>query len=72
MSVLKSRWDWLGEVGAIESIKYVYAELYVEILRDSLDLVILEYREIQICDARAIQDIATCIASQVEAFAVAE
>src|SRR5260370_1019757 len=43
------------------------AELDVEILRDAFYAVVLEHGEVQIGDARTDQDIATCIASEVEA-----
>jgi hypothetical protein len=51
----------------IKNIKHLHPELDVELLRNSLDLVILEHREIQIGDTWANQDVAACVASQVEA-----
>ena len=51
----------------IENIKHLHAELYVEVLGDFPDLVVLENREIQIGSARANQDVAASISAKVEA-----
>ena len=50
----------------IENIKHFRAELHVEVLRDSPDLVVLEHGEVQIGDPRTNQDIAARIAAKVE------
>ena len=50
----------------IQDVKDLHAELYVEILRDSLDVVVLEHREVQIGNARAYQDISPGISAQIE------
>ena len=42
----------------IENIKHLHAELYVEVLRDSLDLIVFEHGEVQVCDSRPNQNIA--------------
>src|SRR5260370_31686441 len=55
------------KVGMVHDVKDLHAELDVEILRDAFYAVVLEHGEVQIGDARTDQDIATCIASEVEA-----
>src|SRR5258708_7029328 len=51
----------------IENIKHLHTELYVEVFRDSLDLVVLEHGEVQIGDARTVHDIAARITTKIEA-----
>lgn len=64
VGVVGSRW-W-SKVGMIDNVKDLRAELQVEIFGNSLDAVILEHREVQGCDARADQDVATGVAAEVE------
>src|ERR1700674_348664 len=59
-------WGWRPKVCVIENIKHLHAQLYVEILRDPLDVVVLEHGEIQVGYPGADQDIATGIAPEVE------
>src|SRR5437899_9674626 len=58
---------WRSEVGVVHNVEDLGAELHVEVLRDPLDVVVLEHGEVQIRYARADQDIPTGIASEVEA-----
>ena len=51
----------------IHDIKHLEAKLYIEVLRDALDVVVLEDREVQTCDAWANHDIASGIAAKIEA-----
>src|SRR6266851_9406223 len=55
-----------SEVRMIENIEHLDAELDVEVLGDSLDVVVLENREVQTRNTRADQDIAAGISAQVE------
>ena len=54
------------EVGVIKDIKHLHAELYVEVLRDSLDVVVLENGEIQVRNPGADQDVSARIPAQIE------
>jgi len=51
----------------VENVENLNPELYVEIFRDSPDVVVFEHREIQGCYAWADHDVATCVAAEVEA-----
>src|SRR5229473_5257138 len=55
-----------GEVRMIDDVEYFSSELYVEIFRDSSDVVVLEYREVETGYTRASQAIAAGIAAKVE------
>ena len=59
--------SWRSKVGVIENIKHFRAELDVEIFRYSLDLIILEDREVQVCDSRPNHNIPSRIAAKIEA-----
>ena len=50
----------------IENVEDLSAELHVESLRDSLDVIVLEQREVQRSDARAYQNIASRVSAKVE------
>ena len=54
----------------VQDVKYLGAELHVEVLRDAPDVVVLEDGKIQIGDARADQDVSARIAAEVEALQV--
>jgi hypothetical protein len=54
---------WRGKVRVIENVEHFGSELYVEIFRDSSDVVVLEYREVETHYARADQAIPACISS---------
>src|SRR2546427_2643255 len=58
------------EVGVVHNVEDLGAELHVEVLRDTLDVVVLEHREVQIRDAWADQDVPACIASKIETLQV--
>ena len=49
---VRVRWGggW-GKVGMIENVEDLRAELHIESLRDPLDVIVLEQREVQRCDA---------------------
>ena len=51
----------------IHDVEHLQPELNTEILRNSLDLVVLEYREVEIPDTGTNQNIAARVAAQVEA-----
>src|SRR6266478_1512923 len=57
-----------SKVWMIENVEDLGAELNVESLGNSLNVIILEKREVQRCDAWANQDVAPCIAAKVEAW----
>src|ERR1700730_7568044 len=59
-------WARRSKVRVVENIKHFHAELYVEVFRDSLDLIVLEYREVQVSRARADHDIAAGISAKIE------
>src|SRR5438270_13095604 len=50
----------------IENVEDLSAELHVESLRDSLDVIVLEQREVQRSDSRAYQNIASRVSAKVE------
>jgi len=50
----------------VENIKDLHAELDVEILRDSADVIILEDGEVQTGHTGADQDVSSGIAAQIE------
>ena len=51
----------------IKNIEHFHAELYVEILRDFPDLIILEHGKVQVCGSRPNQNIAAGISAEIEA-----
>src|SRR5258708_12177896 len=51
----------------IDNVEYFGSELYVEIFRDSFDMVVLEYREVETGYTRANQAVAASIPPEVEA-----
>src|SRR5882762_1386412 len=54
----------------VQDVKYLGAELHVEVLRDAPDVVVLEDGKIQVGDAGADQDVSARIAAEVEALQV--
>ena len=58
------------EIGMIEDIENLGAELDVEPLRDALDVVVFEQGKIQLCDTRTNQDVSPRIAAQIEALRI--
>ena len=57
---------WRRKVRVVENIKDLHAELDVEILRDSADVIILEDGEVQTGHTGADQDVSSGIAAQIE------
>src|ERR1700737_2282003 len=55
------------EIGMIENIENLGAELEVESFRDALDVVVLEQRKVQRSNPRTDDDVSPCIAAQIEA-----
>src|SRR5580704_805085 len=55
------------EIRVIENVENLGAELNVEPLRDSLDVVVLEQGKVQRCDTGTYQDVAAGITAEVEA-----
>ena len=55
------------EIRVIENVENLGAELDVEPLRDSLDVVVLEQGKVQRCDTGTYQDVAAGITAKVEA-----
>ena len=51
----------------IHDIEHLHAELEVEIFRDALNAVVLKDREIEAGNARAIYDVASRVAAEIEA-----
>ena len=51
----------------IQDIEHFRAKLDVESLRDTLDLIVLEYRKVQVCDARTNQNISARVTAEIEA-----
>src|SRR5258708_5765939 len=60
----RRRWS---KIGMIENVEDLGAELYVELFRDALDVVVLKQGEVQLGYSRTHQNIATGIAAKVEA-----
>src|SRR5258708_22525255 len=56
------------EIGMIENVEELRAELQVEVLRNSPDVVVLEHGEVHLRCARSDQNIAAGIASNVSTF----
>jgi hypothetical protein len=56
-----------GKVGVIKNVKELRAELYIEVLGNFLDVVVLEHGEVRLSYAWTDQNIATGIASKIEA-----
>jgi len=54
----------------IQDVKNLGTELHVEILRDTLDAIVLEDGEVQIRDAWADQDVPAGVASKIETLQV--
>src|SRR6267378_4858194 len=54
----------------VQDVKYLGAELHVEVLRDAPDVVVLEDGKIQVGDAGANQDVSARITAEVEALQV--
>src|SRR5258708_15196884 len=54
------------KVRVVEDIKHLHAELYVEVLRDSLDVVVFEHGEIQAGDPGADHDVSAGIPAKIE------
>ena len=50
----------------IDKIKNLRAELDIEVLGDPRDVVVLERRKIHVDQARAGEDIAPCVATQIK------
>jgi len=51
----------------VHDVEHLQPELHIEILRNSLNLVVLEHREVEIPDTGTRQNIAARIPAQVEA-----
>ena len=51
----------------VQNVKDLRAKLNIEMLRDALDVIILEHREIKFGKAGTVQNIAAGIASKIEA-----
>src|SRR5882757_295954 len=56
----------------VQDVKDLGAELHVEVLRDTPDVVILEDGKVQVGDARTRQDISARIAAEVKALQIGE
>src|SRR5258708_13459938 len=55
------------KVRVIEYVKHLQAELYVEVLGNSSDLVVFEHRKVQVGDSRPNQNIAARVATEIKA-----
>src|ERR1700687_544528 len=58
--------DGRTKIGMIENVENLGAELDVECLRESLDVVILEHREVQVLYARTDQDVPPSITPKIK------
>src|SRR5580765_3530199 len=60
------------EVGVVQDVEDLGPELYVEILRDTPDVIVLKDGQVQTSDAWADQNIPTRIAAEIEALQVGQ